>query len=429
MSKRLIIIVIVIICVIILAALGIFLINKSGRPVPPRTITTALGTIIQEVTFTGNVNAVDSVNLGFEFTGAISNTLVDVGDHVTAGQLLAEMDPRSIELELAKSQADEAAGAAEAKISWQKAQADYTNTIAVNQKTIERLKQAVRDAKAAYDQKKDVWEQTVREYDDDSSTSQTAYSAVVAAETAYNLAQTTLSENIKTTEKSNDTARSAADLAYAQYQNKVQKSPTQSGLSSLQALTGLSQVKLAKSRLTAPFDGVVTARQVKTGELAVAGASVFSIATVDSLKITAQVSETDALKLAVSQPASITFDAIPGTFSIDTKVSKIAPAAVVIEGVPTYEVTLSITDPTRLKPGLTANVTVHSGRRDNVIAVPRRAIITRDDKQYVRILHDDGSITEQAITTGLDGSDGTTEVTSGINEGEKVITETLSENS
>lgn len=95
---------------------------------------------------------------------------------------------------------------------------------------------------------------------------------------------------------------------------------------------------------------------------------------------------------------------------------------------PTYETTLHLTPPAEhLRPGLTCNITVHADQRENVIAVPRRAIIERDGRQLVRVLGKDFHITEREVATGLLGSDGAIEITSGLSANESVIIGSLDE--
>jgi len=69
---------------------------------------------------------------------------------------------------------------------------------------------------------------------------------------------------------------------------------------------------------------------------------------------------------------------------------------------------------------MTANINIQSAKKDNVIALPQRALIREDGKKYVRVLRGE-AIERVEVETGLQGSDGNIEILSGIEEGDKVI--------
>jgi multidrug efflux pump subunit AcrA (membrane-fusion protein) len=76
----------------------------------------------------------------------------------------------------------------------------------------------------------------------------------------------------------------------------------------------------------------------------------------------------------------------------------------------------------RVRSGMTANIDILSARSDNVIAVPTRSVIRQSDgPTIVRILDATGKLVDVPVTTGLRGSDGNTEITSGIHEGDNVV--------
>lgn len=394
----------------------------------PRTITAELHSVVQDVTFTGQLEAQKNTQLGFEVPGKIQEVLVGVGEQVTTGQLLARLDTTLAGLELAQTKANQSSAEHEAYLAWQKALTSYNNTKSTNLRALKTKKQSVRDAKTELDQARDVRQQTVRENGDESSTSKSSYSAVLLKETTYHAAQQALEESIKSVNKSTDSAKDSADIAYAQYLATKQSAGNVAGLSSLHASRELAQARLTKTSLTSPFSGVVTAVNKEPGETVTVSETIITIQTVDSLEITANVPESDAAKLSLDMSATITLDAYPTNDSLTARVTKTAPAAVIIEGIPTYKTTLHLNSPIKhLKPGLTANITVHAARRDNVIAVPRRAVINKDNKQIIRVLEQDTQISEREVTVGLLGSDGNLEITSGLTKGDRVVIGSLNE--
>lgn len=394
----------------------------------PRTVTTALRSVYQDVTFTGQLASAQNVQLSFEVTGQVQSVLVEVGDAVAAGQVLARLDSTLAELELALARANQSSAEYEKYLAWQKSATDYVNTKATNAQTVEKKRQAVRDAKIELDQDRKVHERTALESGDDSAATQTNVATLKLAESTYHAAQQALTETIKSTNESNESAKASADIAYAQYLTTKQAAGDVAGLSSLQASRQLAQAKLNKTNLIAPIGGVITAVHQKVGEVVTASETILELQTTGNLEITAAVPETDAVKIKVGLPATVTLDAFPTADSLSATVARVAPAAVTIEGVPTYETMLLFSATAEhLQPGLTVNVTVHADRRDNVIAVPRRAIIKRDGRQLVRVLGKDSYTAERAVTTGLLGSDGTIEIVSGLTENESVIISSLND--
>ncbi len=390
---------------------------------PVRTVAVDTQTITKDVAFSGAVTAKQSADLAFELTGSIQALYANVGDTVMRGQKLALLNPESVSLELAKAQADAASSTSIQHVSWQKAAEDAKNIKAENARSLEEKRQAVRNAKAALDQSKEVYNAKADESDEDSSLTKSTYSTVVANQNAYIAAQKSLETSLKSVQKSNAAAQKTADIAYAQYISTTQASPSNGGLSSLEALEQLARVKSAKSVLRAPFSGVITRKSAEIGELAAAGATVLTIETVSNLHLTADVPETDALALAQNMSADITLDALPSQDAIAASITAIDPAATVIQGVPTFQVTLSLTNtPTTLRPGLTANIIVHVAKKENVLGIPRRAIITKQDEEFVKVQKEDGTQEERKVTTGLIGSDGMVEITSGLTAGEIVVT-------
>lgn len=390
---------------------------------PVRTVTVQRQTITKDITFTGTATAQQSSSLAFELTGSIQAVYVHVGDAVTQGQRLALLNPQSVELELAKATADKESSSSVQYIAWQKAADDAKNTKAENARVLEEKRQAVRNAKKALDQSKEVYNAKVDESDEDSSATKTTYSTVVANENAYAAAQKSLETTLKSVQKTNAAIQKTADIAYAQYISTVQASGGNTGPSSLEALEQLARVKAAKSVLRAPFSGIVTKRDAEIGELATAGQEIFTVETVSALKLTADVPETDALALASGMSADVTFDALPSQTQIPTTLESIDPAAVIIQGVPTFRVTLPLTNaPTTVRPGLTSNIVVHVAKKEHVLGIPRRAIIARGGEEFVKVQKTDKSEEERKVTTGLVGSDGTIEIISGLAEGDIVVT-------
>jgi hypothetical protein len=96
----------------------------------------------------------------------------------------------------------------------------------------------------------------------------------------------------------------------------------------------------------------------------------------------------------------------------------------VVSNVVTYNVTVGLTNPpSAVKPGMTANLTVVVDSRDNVLHVPTADVSTRGGVSMVTVMQNDKQVV-QPVTTGLVG-DQSTEITSGLTEGETVVEPTV----
>lgn len=413
----------VLIGVAVVATVGILIGLASGQEeAGPRTATVQPTTVVQDVSFTARLESKQRAELGFAVSGPIAEIEVSEGDVVSEGAALVHLDSRVASLDAAKARADRASAQSETLTAWERAKLDQVNTLTENEQKIEEQKQVVRDRKAELDQALSAWRTRADDEGDDSYLAKTAYSVYLSALTAYNASQedlTTLRAGVQT---ANDAATKTAELAEKQHAATIQTSYDLAGLSSLEALEGRAAVILSQQTIIAPFAGMITDIDISQGEFAAAGTSILRLETIDQLKITTEVTESDAVKLAVGMPATITLDALPATQSWDATVSYVAPSADIVEGVPVYEIELAfnLADGT-LRPGLTANVVVHTDSRQNVLSVPRRAVNTETGRQFVIVVGEDGFEARREVTTGLVGSDGTIEITSGLNHGETIL--------
>ncbi len=191
----------------------------------------------------------------------------------------------------------------------------------------------------------------------------------------------------------------------------------QNGVESAQI--GLDQVKLKlqQTLVVAPFDGVVTAVNCKIGQAA-SGTAV-SMADLDHLDIVINMAEVDVNKVKVGQKAEITLDAV-SDLAVTGAVSLIAPAGTLTQGVVNYPVTVALTNITdTVKTGMTANVNIIVSQRTNVLTVPNRAIRTVNRQKVVTVLFE-GQQIQTPVVVGLSG-DSTTEIVSGLKEGDVVV--------
>lgn len=191
-----------------------------------------------------------------------------------------------------------------------------------------------------------------------------------------------------------------------------------------QAEKSLSDVKekLADYSIYSPFYGVVASIDLKKGDSISSGAALASVITKQKI---AEISlnEIDAAKVKIGQKATLTFDAVEG-LSITGEVLEIDTLGTVSQGVVTYKVKIGFdTQDERVKSGMSVSVAIITEAKQDVILVSNSAIKSNNSTQYVEVLVDN-NLQSQFVETGL-SNDTMTEIISGLKEGDKVVTQTI----
>jgi macrolide-specific efflux system membrane fusion protein len=220
------------------------------------------------------------------------------------------------------------------------------------------------------------------------------------------------------TDRSNatDTA-SRRQTQIALYNAETADAKAKSDLAALQALR-------RHTTLTAPADGTVIAVAIAPGGDAPDGAAITMIS--GDLRIATSVVESDIAAIKVDQEATVAIAALDA--SLVGKVVSIDPvgAASGTNGVVTFAVEVKLdSPPARLRPGMSADITIVAASATNVIAIPSRALSGTADAYTVRVMADDGSVSVQDVQVGLVTSS-LAEIKSGLQAGERVVTGTSS---
>ncbi len=183
-----------------------------------------------------------------------------------------------------------------------------------------------------------------------------------------------------------------------------------------------AEAALAKTYIRAPFDGVVTKVDAEVGEIAPANSPIVWMIGAGEFEIEANIPEADIAKLSIGDVATTTLDAYGSDVSFPAQVTKIDPAETLIDNVATYKVTLRfLTQDSRIKSGMTANIDVLTESKENVVAVPVRAVSSRSNgTKYVLIVEGEGKTSERVVEVGIRAEGGLVEIVSGLREGEIV---------
>lgn len=180
-------------------------------------------------------------------------------------------------------------------------------------------------------------------------------------------------------------------------------------------------VQINNRTIKSPVNGIVTDVKAKVGESISASTPVVSVISANQFEIEANVPEADMAKIILGAETDVTLDAYGSDVVFKATVTAIDPAETVVDGVATYKTTFQFVDKDdRIKSGMTANLIVKGQRKDNVLAVPQRAVFIKNGNKYVQVQV--GEVVEdKPVQTGLRGSNGSVEIISGLTEGDKVI--------
>jgi len=181
---------------------------------------------------------------------------------------------------------------------------------------------------------------------------------------------------------------------------------------------------IEKTIIRAPRDGVVVKKDIRQGEVVSANVPVISImCEQEELEIRAYIPEVDISKIQIGDDTLIILDAFPRQ-ELKGKVIEIDFAETIIDGVVYYRVKSSvIPEGLGVKVGMTADLTIIIDFKEDVLFIPQRAVIERENKTIVRIpANNDQGFEEKEIKTGVKNPEGNIEVVSGLEEGEVVIT-------
>jgi len=184
-----------------------------------------------------------------------------------------------------------------------------------------------------------------------------------------------------------------------------------------------AQESLKNCSIYAPFDGVVAKMNISSGDAVSPSVSLATFITNQKV-VDLSLNEVDATAVKAGQKAMILFDAIEG-LTISGEVAEIDALGEVSQGVVTYAVKVIFdVEDERIKPGMSASVTIVTDAKQDVLMVANSAIKSENNSQYVEIL-ENNAVSRRAIEAGI-SNDESTEVVSGLAEGDLVITQTIS---
>lgn len=380
----------------IVTILAFFLINKIGESgsVVWKTATVERGDIRMTISATGTLDVLNSVDVGTQISGAISEILVDYNDQVKKDQVIARLDTRRLEAVLQDAQA----AVRRSQLLVQESRRAYENALKYNSGTdlavIEAEARAAQASAQAAQAEKDYLRSKELYAAKAISTAEfeareSEYEAMVASLRTAN-AQV---ERAKATVSLGDVEKARADYLSAQ-----------AALVSTEAMSQQARVNLDFATIRAPIDGIVLARNVEVGQTVAASFQtpvLFTIAAdLTAMEIAASVDEADIGFIREGQKVHFTVDAyLDEEFQGEVKQIRLQPE--VVSNVVTYTVMASTTNERLLLlPGMTANLDIVVEERVAVLKVPARALTFMPPAEYVEKWKDEIAATPAGLSGG-----------------------------
>jgi HlyD family secretion protein len=332
------------------------------------------GEIVSSVTATGTVNAVTTVLVGTQVSGSIKNIYVDYNSPVKEGQLIAQIDPATFEAQVGQARAN----VLSAKANREKAEA----TLIDSERTMNRNREL--------------------------------FSKGLIARSDFDTAETNY-----------ETAKASVSAAKAQ-------------IAQTEAALNYAETNLRYTRIVSPVDGVVISRSVDVGQTVAASfqtPTLFTIAQdLTKMQIDTNVDEADIGKVSVGQNVDFTVDAYP-EITFKGTVWQIRNAPIIVQNVVTYDVVIKVDNPElKLKPGMTANVSIITSFKKDILKIPNAALrfmpaekkIGESVKKGLGIwIIKKGEPQRIPIVTGISDGNYTELVSGAVKEGQEVIIDSL----
>jgi len=206
-----------------------------------------------------------------------------------------------------------------------------------------------------------------------------------------------------------------------------EKEAAKLAVESARAAAWTIQKQIKKTIVYAPVAGTVSKRYVEPGETVTISSPIIRISGDAGVEIEADVPESDIDKVKIGQVGKATFDAFSSDEFFDFEVTEIEPSATVIQDVVYYKVTFKILSDvnSRIKSGMSTDIDILTAEKKDVLAVSNQAVKNDDGNRYVEILEEkDGikNVNKVNVKIGIRGDEGMTEIISGLNGDENVIT-------
>lgn len=404
---------VVAVAVALVALAGFWFYGDRANAAEYMTARVERGNLRNTVTATGTLQAVTTVQVGSQASGTISALYADFNSTVKKGQVIAQLDPSVMQAQVQQSRANlqqaeaqlQSARAAvaqshagvaqsQAGITDARAKALAAGTTTQNQQAgvsaaeanVAVLKAQMDDAASFLRQEQTLLQSGViaqRELE----TAQTAYKT---AEARYNQAVAQLKMAQLSAQSASGAGQTQAAAAVEQAQAQAQQSQGQvvgaqaqvqnaaAQVQQARAALQLSELNLQHTTITSPIDGVVVSRDVNVGQTVAASLSAPTLFTIaqdlTQMQVIANIDQADIGLVEQAKSVTFTVDAFPSE-EFKGAIQQMRLNPVNVQNVVTYNVVIDVSNPEqKLKPGMTANLTVTIDERNDVLKVPNSAL-------------------------------------------------------
>jgi len=375
--------------------------EQLGSEIPVvQTVVVQPAPFVEPLTYPGNIGAMQYATIFARVDGYLKSRMVDIGDQVKEGQVLAEIDTPTIDEELAQAKADEA----QARAQLVSAKAKLKEAKAKDQSVEADVKRVKADQEFA-----DV---TARRWVNMASRGAVSFQSRDEKSTALAAQNATL--------EAAHAQKRASEQSVLAAQSQV--AVASAGVTAKLAAVARYQAEQAFKFVRAPFDGVITFRKVDPGALITAGSQtqnieLFQMAKLDIMRIYVHIPQSVSRYLATGQPAELYISGYPDRVFKGT-VTNVAGA--LDPQTRTRQTEVKIANPDHaLLPGMYAQVKVTVSRPERWIRVPSNAVIPHGNDLEVVVVKD-GKAHHQKVSLGRDFGD-EMEIKAGLQGNETVI--------
>jgi HlyD family secretion protein len=381
------------------ATAGLWLWGGGAQAAGYMTAKVERGSLRNTVTATGTLQAVKTVEVGSQVSGTISALYVDFNTTVKKGQLVAQLDPASAEAQLNQARANlnqALASVAQSRASLAQARAgvaDASAKVLAARSTTQNQRAGVSsaeanlavleaqrdDAQSFYNRQQSLAGKGVISQRD----LETAETSLKAADARYRQAEAQLTQ-ARLGEQSASSAGVAQAEAQASQssagvsQAEAQVRSAEAQVQQAEAQVEQAELSLSHTTITSPIDGVVVSRNVDVGQTVAASLqapTLFTIANdLTQMQVIANIDEADIGLVQNAKRATFDVDAFPAD-DFEGTIQQVRLNPQTTENVVTYNVVIDVANPDqKLKPGMTANLTITIDERDDVLKVPNAAL-------------------------------------------------------
>lgn len=440
---------------ILIAAYVVFRINAGKNAVVMvETQDVALGTIENVLSISGTVQSGETRNYYSDITAPIESLNVKVGDKVSEGDELYSYDQEALDLaqknaELAIKQAKGTYSSTAAGASIADSAENYAQTMTLDQIN-NRIDQITNESEAVQkkiEEKKNRISQTIdelnkvqmdynenkvsdsaegynhfdRKDDDGNEMYLQTQQALVDAQAALTRDPEIIAWQDQLTALKDESSRLTSARSLKVSGGNLSASKASLDTTELNQGDTLAKIEAAKEGVKAEFDGVITSipATVAEGATVTSGTMMMTIANLEDVQISIQVSKSDLPKISVGQKVDITINGKAYNGEI-TKIS--GNATKNNNGVAVVETIIKVTNPdSDIIFGVEANNKIHAQKADNTIVLPYEYVQTDSTGDYVYVLAADSTVQRKDVVIGISTSTDA-QITEGLEVGDKVIT-------